>query len=271
MADKKRADGGVRKESSNIAEKIRIYTANLARWQTGLNELAEHAGVPRHSTGGGRQVLAEDTSTVEAAVLTRFALDNMTRRLDDLAGEVAAVHDGEENTRGIPSPATYLHGLAAWIARQAFARDILAEVESLHNTAAHLLGYMPDYADFHCPTCRLSYGPDTPTPRLRRHPTDEGLPDLYTCPVCGYAAVITPAGPWNGETPINTLRTTWSLRITDALKASDEWVTAAEAARRCGTSASTVRTWKQRGRLTVNEDGKVRLGDVATLTQTSHT
>lgn len=256
----------MRNPGSQLAENIRKYSGDLAAWQPRLDELAASAGAPKHSSGGvGSYPLAEDTSTVEAAVLTRFALQNMAERLDVLAAEVAAVHDGEENTRPIFRPALYVYGLSAWIARQPFGEAISHELQSLHATAARLLGYTADFADYHCPTCRLTHGDEAPTPRLRRLPTDDGLPDLYTCPVCGYAAVITPAGPWNGDQPINTLRTTWGMRITDALKDSDEWVTASQAARRVGVSASTVRTWKQRGKLTVNESGHIRLGDVAML------
>ena len=237
--------------------KLADMARDLYRWWPLLDEQAAHAGEPHAPTGGG----GGDGSPVEAALETRETIRALQARLASLAAEAHAAHSGEETPTPDIHPALIILALAAWIERQAFAVPFTAELATVWTRAGRLAGYTPDRAEQACPSCRARG--DMDAPRLERTPTREGLPDLYTCPRCGYAAVIEKAGPWNAGEPTNTVRVTWRVRVQEALEASTDWVRPAEAARLAGIPAATVRTWKHRGEIETDLDGNVQVGEVA--------
>lgn len=225
-----------------------------------LEILKNDAGQPRHPTGGKGPTAA---SQVENALSTRQSIDRLEERLSALAAEAHIAHSGEEAHVPTVHPALVLHGLASWIMRQPFSHDMERELEKIHQTVAHIAGYAKDMSDAACPCCRIDLG--QAAPHMLRSPAHTGLPDLYTCPLCGYAGIIERSGPWNNNNPVNTLQVTMRLRVQEALEASTEWVKPASAAKLVGIKTSTVRTWKQRNKLTVDDNGRVILGEVAKL------
>ena len=242
-------------------DKFEQMAGEIYKWWPLLVQLANEAGQPKTPPGPSGPVSA--WSPVEKATTMRASIDKLESRLTALAAEAHTAHSGEEAPMPERHPALVLHSLASWIGRQPFAQDMCDEVTRIHGAVARLAGYAPDRADAACPCCRIDYG--QAAPRMIRTPARTGLPDLYTCPRCGYAGIIERSGPWNNNTPVNTLAVTMRLRVQEALEASQEWVTGAEASKLVGIKASTIRTWKQRGKIATDDEGRVVLGEVAKL------
>lgn len=243
---------------------IETQTRDLYMWWPLLAEIAAGAGQPHAPAGGAH---TPDGSPIEQAIACRDEIRQLHRRLAAVAAEAHAAHSGEETPMPDAHPALVLHGLAAWIDRQPFARDIGREIDAIHSGVSRLVGYTADKADAACPSCRARG--ETDAPRLERAPTREGLPDLYACPRCGYAAVIEPAGPWNDEQGMNTLALTWQARVQEALEASTDWVEPRVAARMTGVRTGTIRVWKHRGQVAQDAEGRVMLGEIARKARTA--
>lgn len=245
------------KRGPHLSTRIADLARDLYAWLPILTDIANHAGEPHSTKGTGG---TSDGTVTERALDKRDHIRGLLDRLDELAAEIVT-------TRGEPvanAPASLIiHGLAPWIALQPFARDVFKELAEIHGRASTIVGYSPDKADYHCPHCRINQR--LSVPRLERTPTDEGLPDLYTCPDCGYVAIIEQAGEWNNYVPVNTLEATWRLRIVEALEASPERVKPATAAHMVGVKTATVRNWKRLKKLATDDDGLVAVADVAKL------
>lgn len=233
---------------------------DLYAWMPVLEELAQAAGQPKTPSGNGAN---SNGSTVEAAADLKGRIETLQGSLEALAAEAYRAQAGDDAKQPTAPPALVLYSLAEWVTRQPIADGITRELDAIHHEASRLVGYAPDKAEAACPCCRLDLG--AKAPRLQREPNKHGLPDLYTCPRCGYTGIIEKSGPWNGNRPMNTLAVTMRLRVQDALEKSDEWAKPGAAGKLAGVSASTVRTWKQRGLIEANEQGEVSVAQVARL------
>lgn len=157
------------------------------------------------------------------------------------------------------APEIFLYASAAWIARQPYAGEYTTALSRIRTQLAHILGYAPDKADFHCPHCTIR-NTDTPSPRLERYPTNDGLPTLYTCPACSYAGIIDKPGEWNNWQGTNTLETTWRARLAETNTA----LPPRQAAQIFHIPYTTLRVWIHRGQLK-KHDGKIHLKDLAQI------
>lgn len=224
---------------------------DLIAWRTDLQRLADHATDPStpqpHAT-------TTDTSPIEAIANQRTVITRIYTDLDALAEEAARTL-GAWPIKG--DPLTWLSITWNRIAKTTLAPPAASLIKTLHATAARLEGYGPEYADHKCPHCVIRQ--EKHIPRLERHATNHGLPLLYTCPTCGYAAIIDPAGWWNHNQPTNTLEHTWRARLAEV----DAWLTPKDTALILDIPYSTIRTWIHRGTLERNTAGEINLKQTA--------
>lgn len=231
---------------------VRCRILDILRFTPFVDLLDEAAADP----GKGRSV---EGTVVERAAAHRRQIATLRARLDSLAAETARVRGDDAVIVG--DPVAYLYGLADWLAASPIADAALTEISLVRDRYADLAGYSPDRSEYSCMSCRVNR-PDEPTPRLVRKPTETGLSDIHECPACGYRARIEPAGPWNDETPLNTLQMAWRA----VLYESQTRIDVAEAARLVGLKdTNRLRQWIHRGRLVKADDGTVALAAVARL------
>ena len=164
--------------------------------------------------------------------------------LVDLVHEWAGVR-GETVTRSMTGqPATWLRGRAAWAEKHYPGwRDAQTIISRVHHKIACMTGYGPDRSDRQCPH---------DTTHIERWPTSHGNPDLWTCPNCARAWIITPEhdGLADSEREI--------------LARQHELVTQSTAARILGINRKTIHSWIHRGHLTTHNN-KVYLDEASTL------
>lgn len=228
--------------------------SDLIAWRPDLQRLAAHAGEPHTPTPERHR--APDESPIEAAIAQKNVINRIYNNLDALADEAARVLDvGTINGDRL----TWLASAWTRIAKTTIAPDAATLIKTLHATAARLEGYGPEYADHKCPHCTMRG--EQHTPRLERHATTQGLPLLYTCPTCGYAAIIDPAGWWNHDQATNTLEHTWRARLAEI----DAWLTPKDTALILNTPYATIRSWIHRGQLERNQQGEINLRETARL------
>ena len=195
---------------------------------------------------------------VETAIETKERYTALADELTALADETYRAMHGVDAARPTSqAPEIFLYASAAWISRQPYAAEYTTVLSRIRTQLARILGYAPDKADFHCPHCTIR-NTGTPSPRLERYPTNDGLPTLYTCPACSYAGIIDKPGEWNNWQGTNTLETTWRLRLAE----TDTALPPRQAAEVFHVPYSTVRTWIERHQLT-KTNGKIRLKDLA--------
>lgn len=238
---------------------------DLIAWRPDLKALAEHMGEPASPRPHATRT---DGSPIEAALAQAEAIRTIYRDLQ-AAATTAAIALNVNYYAG--DGLTWLAMNWDAIAKTELAAPMNTLIKTCHATAARLVGYGPEYADQHCPHCTVrnqDKADAQPSPRLERHATQNGLPLLYTCPVCGYAAIIDPAGWWNHDTATNTLEATWRARLAEV----DAWITPADAALILNMPYPTVRWWIYKGHLPKNHEGYVNLQAAAALkTKNSHT
>lgn len=220
----------------------------LYSWTPILAELAGCAGEP-HGPHGGIHSAQSDGPVVQA-IERRNEIENMDERLAALAAEAFAAHSGEETPMPRAHPACVLMSLAGWLETQPMGRDIAREVDAIHSQASRIIGFAPDKDESKCPRCVQFIGPDAPA--MQRMPERDGLPDIYTCPACGYAGTH------------ETYSFTQRARILEQAElATGVFLKPAEAAELVGVPAATVRTWKHRAEVRTDNMGRVCVADVA--------
>lgn len=220
----------------------------LYSWTPILAELAGCAGEPHGPHGGGHS--GTSTGPVVQAVDRRNEIENMTERLEALAAEAFAAHSGEETPMPRTHPACVLMSLAGWLETQPMGRDIAREVDAIHSQASRIIGFAPDKDESKCPRCVQFVG--AAAPAMQRMPERDGLPDIYTCPSCGYVG--------NRDTYSFTQR---ARILEQAERAAGLFLKPAEAAELAGVPAATVRTWKHRAEVRTDNMGRVCFADVA--------
>ena len=164
--------------------------------------------------------------------------------LVDLVHEWAGVR-GETVTRSMTGqPATWLHGQCAWAQNHYPGwRDAQQIISSVHHKIACMTGYGPDRSERRCPHDHT---------HIERWPTSHGNPDLWTCPTCHHAWIITDTHDGLADSEREVLSTQHIL------------VTQAQAAHITGTTRQRIHNWIARGHLTTH-NGRVYLDHVTQL------
>ena len=180
----------------------------------------------------------------ERAVTRAQGVQSILDPLVDLVHEWAGVR-GETVTRPMTGqPATWLRGRAAWAEKHYPGwRDAQQIISSVHHKIACMTGYGPDRSDRRCPH---------DTTHIERWPTSHGNPDLWTCPTCHHAWIITDTHDGLADSEREVLSTQHIL------------VTQAQAAHITGTTRQRIHNWIARGHLTTH-NGRVYLDHVTQL------
>lgn len=180
----------------------------------------------------------------ERAITRAEGIQGVLAPLVDLVHEWAGVR-GETITRAMTdSPTVWLQGRAAWAEKHypgwTDAQQIISRV---HHKIACMTGYGPDHSDRRCPYDNT---------RIERWPTSHGNPDLWTCPTCHRAWIITDTHDGLADTEREVLSTQHIL------------VTQSQAAHITGTTRQRIHNWIARGHLTTHNN-RVYLDHVTQL------
>lgn len=129
------------------------------------------------------------------AVSRTHGINNITAPLTELMAEWARVRGHRLTPADLASPARWLYGQTGWAsANYSGWRDAQQVISEVHNKLGNVTGWGPDRSDRMCPHCMLNdalrkLGANHV--RIVRWPTDAGNPDLWTCPQCSRAWIIT--------------------------------------------------------------------------------
>ncbi len=192
----------------------------------------------------------------ERALSRAQGVQSILDPLVDLVHEWAGVR-GETVTRPMTGqPATWLHGQCAWAEKYYPGwRDAQQTISEVHGKLGNICGWGPDRSDRQCPHCLTNkqlkqLGANHV--RIQRWPTDHGNPDLWTCPTCHHAWIITDTHDGLADSERALLAEQHVL------------MRPSQAARLLGIDRRRIHDWTTRGRLTV-EDGMVYLDDTRAL------
>ncbi len=204
----------------------------------------------------GSGTLAMEELGIRAVSRTQ-GVESMTAPLVELCFEWARVRGHKLTTQDLASPARWLHGQLGWAAANfAGFKDGQQVISEVHGKLGNVTGWGPDRSDRMCPHCMID-------PQLKklganhvrivRWPTDQGNPDLWTCPNCSRAWIITE----NHDGLADSER---------ALLAEQHvLMRQSEAARILGVDRRLIHKWIERGHLEV-EGGKIYLDHAHHLT-----
>ncbi len=199
--------------------------------------------------------LAMDGPGIKAVSRTD-GIKSIIAPLTELCHEWARVRGHKLTPADLASPARWLHGQTGW-ASTTYAgwRDAQQTISEVHGKLGNITGWGPDRSDRMCPHCML----DKTLKKLganhihiHRWPSDDGNPDLWTCPNCSRAWIITPEHDGLADSERALLAEQHVL------------MRQSEAARILGIDRRRIHDWTTRGRLTV-EDGMVYLDDTRAL------
>ena len=191
------------------------------------------------------------------AVSRSEGVEGITAPLVDICFEWARVRGHKLTDQDLASPARWLHGQLGWAAANyAGFKDGQQAISEVHGKLGNITGWGPDRSDRMCPHCMLD-------PQLKklganhvhiqRWPSDDGNPDLWTCPNCSRAWIITE----NHDGLADSER---------ALLAEQHvLMRQSEAARIIGVTRACVHNWIDRGYLTA-KDGMIWLDEAHHLT-----
>ena len=181
----------------------------------------------------------------------------MTAPLVELCFEWARVRGHKLTPADLASPARWLHGQTGW-ASTTYAgwRDAQQTISEVHGKLGNVCGWGPDRSDRMCPHCMI----DQQLKKLganhvhiQRWPSDDGNPDLWTCPNCARAWIITPEHDGLADSERALLAEQHVL------------MRQSEAARILGVDRRLIHKWIERGHLEV-EGGKIYLDHAHHLT-----
>ena len=181
----------------------------------------------------------------ERALSRAQGVQSILDPLIDLVHEWAGVR-GETVTRSMTGqPATWLHGQCAWAEKHYPGwRDAQHIISTVHHKIACMTGYGPDRSERRCPHDAT---------HIERWPTSHGNPDLWTCPNCSRAWIITPEHDGLADSERALLAEQHVL------------MRQSEAARILGVDRRLIHKWIERGHLEV-EGGKIYLDHAHHLT-----
>ena len=236
----------------------RLQLENILKMQACVPDvLASIMGISGMSYDpvSGSGSLALDEPGIRAVSRTE-GVESMTAPLAELCHEWARVRGHRLTPADLASPARWLHGQLGWAsANYAGWRDAQTVISEVHNKLGNVTGWGPDRSDRMCPHCMLDKTLKklgTNHVRILRWPTDDGNPDLWTCPNCSRAWIITEEHDGLADSERALLAEQHVL------------MRPSQAARILGIDRRRIHDWTTRGHLTT-EDGKVWLDQVHAL------
>ena len=191
------------------------------------------------------------------AVSRSEGVESMIAPLVDVCFEWARVRGHKLTAQDLASPARWIHGQLGWAsANYAGFRDGQQVISEVHNKLGNVTGWGPDRSDRMCPHCMLDkelkkLGANHV--RIMRWPTDDGNPDLWSCPQCSRAWIITEHHDGLADSERALLAEQHVL------------MRQSEAARILGVDRRRIHKWIERGHLEV-EGGKIYLDHAHHLT-----
>ena len=191
------------------------------------------------------------------AVSRSEGLNNMAEPLLELMSEWAGVQGYEPTKQDKDNPARWLYGQLGWAsANFAGFKDGQQVISEVHGKLGNITGWGPDRSDRMCPHCMLDKALKklgANHVRIVRWPSDDGNPDLWTCPNCSRAWIITPEHDGLADSERALLAEQHVL------------MRQSEAARILGVDRRLIHKWIERGHLEV-EGGKIYLDHAHHLT-----
>lgn len=190
------------------------------------------------------------------AVSRSEGVEGITAPLVDICFEWARVRGHKLTDQDLASPARWLHGQLGWAAADyAGFKDGQQVISEVHGKLGNVCGWGPDRSDRMCPHCMIdkelkNLGANHV--RIVRWPTDQGNPDLWSCPQCNRAWIITEHHDGLADSERALLAEQHVL------------VKQSEAAHIIGVTRACINNWIARGHLTIN-DGKVWLDETHAL------
>ena len=191
------------------------------------------------------------------AVSRSEEVEGITAPLVDICFEWARVRGHKLTDQDLASPARWLYGQLGWAsANFAGFKDGQRVISEVHGKLGNITGWGPDRSDRMCPHCML----DKTLKKLganhvhiQRWPSDDGNPDLWSCPQCSRAWIITPEHDGLADSERALLAEQHVL------------VKQSEAARILNIDRRLIHKWIERGHLEA-EYGKVWLDETHHLT-----
>ena len=236
-----------------------LQLENILKMQTCVPDvLASIMGISGMSYDpvSGSGTLAMEEPGIRAVSRTE-GVESMTAPLVDLCHEWARVRGHKLTDQDLASPARWLHGQLGWAAANyAGFKDGQQVISEVHGKLGNVTGWGPDRSDRMCPHCMIDQqlkkiGANHV--RIQRWPSDDGNPDLWTCPNCSRAWIITPDHDGLADSERALLAEQHVL------------MRQSEAARILGIDRRRIHKWIERGHLEV-EGGKIYLDHAHHLT-----
>ena len=191
------------------------------------------------------------------AVSRSEGVEGITAPLVDICFEWARVRGHKLTDQDLASPARWLYGQLGWAsANFAGFKDGQQVISEVHGKLGNITGWGPDRSDRMCPHCMLDKALKklgANHVRIVRWPSDDGNPDLWTCPNCSRAWIITPEHDGLADSERALLAEQHVL------------MRQSEAARILGVDRRRIHKWIERGHLEV-EGGKIYLDHAHHLT-----
>ena len=237
----------------------RLQLENILKMQAVVPDvLASIMGISGMSYDpvSGSGSLAMDEPGIRAVSRTE-GVESMTAPLVDICFEWARVRGHKLTAQDLASPARWIHGQLGWAsANFAGFKDGQRVISEVHGKLGNVCGWGPDRSDRMCPHCMI----DKTLKKLganhvhiQRWPSDDGNPDLWTCPNCSRAWIITPEHDGLADSERALLAEQHVL------------MRQSEAARILGIDRRLIHKWIERGHLEV-EGGKIYLDHAHHLT-----
>ena len=237
----------------------RLQLENILKMQACVPDvLASIMGISGMSYDpvSGSGTLAMEEPGIRAVSRTQ-GVESMTAPLVELCFEWARVRGHKLTTQDLASPARWLYGQLGWAsANFAGFKDGQRVISEVHGKLGNITGWGPDRSDRMCPHCMLDktlkkLGANHV--RIVRWPSDDGNPDLWTCPNCSRAWIITEHHDGLADSERALLAEQHVL------------MRQSEAARILGIDRRRIHKWIERGHLEV-EGGKIYLDHAHHLT-----
>ena len=241
------------------AATTRLQLENILKMQACVPDvLASIMGISGMSYDpvSGSGTLAMEEPGIRA-VSRSEGVEGITAPLVDICFEWARVRGHKLTDQDLASPARWLYGQLGWAAANyAGFKDGQRVISEVHGKLGNITGWGPDRSDRMCPHCMLDkelkkLGANHV--RIVRWPSDDGNPDLWTCPNCSRAWIITPEHDGLADSERALLAEQHVL------------IRQSEAARILGVDRRLIHKWIARGHLEV-EGGKIYLDHAHHLT-----
>ena len=241
------------------AATTRLQLENILKMQACVPDvLASIMGISGMSYDpvSGSGTLAMEEPGIRA-VSRSEGVESMIAPLVDVCFEWARVRGHKLTAQDLASPARWLYGQLGWAsANYAGFKDGQQVISEVHGKLGNVTGWGPDRSDRMCPHCMIDQqlkNLGANHVRIVRWPTDQGNPDLWSCPQCNRAWIITEHHDGLADSERALLAEQHVL------------MRQSEAARILGVDRRRIHKWIERGHLEV-EGGKIYLDHAHHLT-----